>query len=143
MALVLSVFLFFSRVFAVGGINPDWPLLFFSWLGGLSSRKKLHFWSFLFLAFSFLVLSFLISSFWAESYLLLFVIFLSFFYLGRTLTGNWFSDFLIFQIAGSVVFYLISYFVFKTPFSISFVFYEIFYDALISTIFWPVLKKIS
>ncbi len=140
---ILLIFVSFSRVLAIGGINPDLPVLLFAWLSSLRSSRRPDFLSFLFLSIIFIVFAFLITNFWLAEEIVLFAIFMIFFYVGKILTGNWLLDFVVLQIAGVAVFYLATSLILRTPFEFSYVLGEMAYNLAISLVLWPALRKIN
>ncbi len=139
---VLIALVFVSRVFAIGGVNPDLPLLFFAWLSSFPSKKKVGFRSFLFLLVVFSCVVFFLGKFWLPEIAIFDIVVLDCFYASRFLTANWFLNFLILQIAAAFVFYGASALILRSPFIFPLVLLEAVYGIVISLIAWPIARKI-
>ncbi len=140
---VVIAFAFVSRVFAIDGVNPDLPLLFFAWLSSFPPKKKIGFRSFLLLLVVFSCAVFFLGKFWLPEIAIFDVILLACFYASRFLTANWFLDFLIIQIAATFVFYGASALLVRSSFVFPLVCFEAVYGIVISLFVWPVMRKIT
>ncbi len=140
-ASVLLAFVFTSRLFAIGGINPDLPLLFFVWLMILPAKKRMNPVSFFFTLAIFSGSVFFLGGFWMIEIILFAAVIALAFFGSRFLSGNWFLDFLAVQIVAAFAFYGISALVVKSPFLFSAVSYEVLYGIALSLIFWPIGRK--
>jgi hypothetical protein len=130
----LSIF-FYTRIFEIDHINPNFPLLFFVFLM-LNFDKSETFFNnqfkdfVLFLLF-FLLLSYFFSGFvfWQEMLIFSLILFLLFF-IKKFLFSNLYLDGLFLIIIFSALFYGISAIFFFAPFSLANVVKEIFYNYL-------------
>lgn len=139
---VLLAFVFVSRLFAIGGINPDLPLLFFALLMVLPPKRRMPPGHFFLLVAVFSAALFFLGTFWLPEVVVFAALLILFFLGSRFLPGNWFFDFLAIQIAAVFVFYAASAIILKSPFSLSLILLEILYNIALSLILWPIGRKI-
>ncbi len=138
-----AAFVFAYRLLAIGGINPNLPLIVFSLLASAPATRKMNFWEFLLLVVLFSGLLLLVSDLWTAEIAVFSALLVGAFYASRFLTGTWLYDFLIMQAAMSLVFYGLSALILRAPLVSGFIFYEIVYDTLLSLAAYPLLRKLA
>lgn len=130
--LAVLVLVFTSRLLALGGVNPDLPLIFFAWLLSAPSLRRMRFGSFSLLILLFLGFMALVSTFWLPEATLFGALVLAAFYPSTLLSGHRLFDFLIIQVVVSFVFYVLGVFIFHGAFPWVDILFEAAYGILLS-----------
>lgn len=126
------VLLFTSRFLAIGGINPNVPLVFFAWLLSAPSLKRMKFMNFLLLLFLLVGFTAVISVFWVPEAALLAILLLAAFYPSTLLSGYRLFDFLAIQIVVCFAFYALAVLIFHGSFPVVGILLEAVYGIILS-----------
>lgn len=134
--LLVFTFLFLSKTFAIGGINPNLPLVFFALFFVFFKGKNKFLYFLLFLVIFFLILYYSGGGIFLWRELLLFAsILIILFFVNKFFTGHWYIDGIILVAIFCLLFYGIKGLIFGSPFLIAMLIKEIIYDYLIFVFF--------
>jgi len=131
---------FFSRLFSLGNINPNLPLIFFLIYFNLPSHLKPNQNEFLLLLFFFLVSSFLFSSFFFNKEMIEAILIFLLYFLSQFFTFNWLLDGFILLVIFETFFWSLA-FIFNHYFPIMVILKELFYNYFLFLVFQLILKS--
>ncbi len=132
---LISVFFLFLgewRVLSLGGVNPNFILLFFLIV---SFFKKGHIYLFL-LGFFFFFIFLIFMPFWIFKFLLLFLLGFVMFFIRRFLSGNELFDFLVMIFFGTFAFYFLAGVFELGVFDLFLVLKEVVYNSIFGILLW-------
>jgi hypothetical protein len=144
LALTLVVFLQFSRILAIGNIEPNLifvTLMLLVFSSGVASALDTIIFPIIF--FWPALLAFLWAPFWVLPFILLGVISLTAYFLKGRITGDPLADFLLSIFLGTALFYIILNFRNLAALPRLTISFEILYDATLAVIFWIISNRFN